>query len=163
MFALIILLFVDLSFNVSYGVHQNNQLDRLKKVSELKEIYSNNKNVIYYLNKTEKEILNKKHPYELFQSFWSSLSFSMNTEKINTTTQNTPHNKLSIVSIALSSCTVLIFLLFASITFPIWSRDYSFKRIREAIAVTVVLFFNYKLNNVYMFTYSSHIPPLLLD
>ena len=95
----------------------------------------------------------------MFEESWSSLSFSTNNENTNTTTQNITHtNKLSIVFIALSSSTLLIFLIIASITAPIWSANYSFKNIRESISVAVVLSVS-----VVLLTYLCSLIPVLYN
>ena len=86
----LILIIVDLSFNISYGIHQNSVLDKLEQISEVKETYKKDKKMTIYLDKLEYDIINRKHPYDLFDLLLSSLSFSTNNENDNTITQNIP-------------------------------------------------------------------------
>ena len=159
LFACLMLLVLDLFFNISHGFHQGRILDKLEQLSDLKKTYSKESDMLLYLNSLEDDIIKKKHPYDLFEESWSSLSFSTNNENTNTTTQNITHtNKLSIVFIALSSSTLLIFLIIASITAPIWSANYSFKNIRESISVAVVLSVS-----VVLLTYLCSLIPVLYN
>ena len=92
-------LVIDFCFQFTYRSFENSKLQKLERISSLKESYKSDKNIYKMLIDKENETLESQHYYNHLSSLWSSFSEYTNTQQptINNTEIKNASPKVSIL------------------------------------------------------------------
>ncbi|WP_339757789.1 hypothetical protein [uncultured Winogradskyella sp.] len=132
-------LVIDFCFQFTYRSFENSKLQKLERISSLKESYKSDKNIYKMLIDKENETLESQHYYNHLSSLWSSFSEYTNTQQptINNTEIKNASPKVSIITTILSSSALFVLIIFLSFSAPFWLNNFGLKNIRESVTIGV--------------------------